>query len=902
MSRFRRLLNLLIPMASLLLLAVVGPGQGRVGPAAVASPDRPACPYEGNDEAARGWALLREGRVDEAGTAFKEAARRCPEHAGALTGLGFVALRQADATAARAHFSSVLAQDSSVIDAWTGLGLAAWREDDLVTARHAWSRTLALDPGNTEARGYLERVPAAAAEPPARPPLVRPDTVEHHSRAHGDRFEIRVDGAWQPFYVKGMNLGAALPGRHPSQFPDSAAYAEWIRGMAEMHVNAIRVYTIHPPAFYQALLDHNTGEGPDLWVIHGVWTDLPPDHDYVDPVWEGRFFEEMRRVVDVLHGRADLPIRPGHAGGYYTADVSRWVLAFVIGREWEPFSVQGYLERKGTAPGHEGEYITVAGGNALDAWMAKACEVIVAYESEAYHQQRPVAYTNWPTLDPLRHPTESTVDEELSIRAELGEDVDVRPREYDNDAVGLDGSLLRATDRFPAGVFASYHAYPYYPDFMFLDPAHQGATSAEGPSTYFGYLRRLKAHHPGMPVLMAEYGVPTGMGLAHVHPQGWNHGGLTEGEQADINARMTREIAEAGFAGGALFAWMDEWFKKNWLVIDFEQPLERNRLWLNRLDPEQQYGMVAMEARPAVDGDSLEERLAAWRRTAPSMEGSGGTLRTAVDEAYLWLLIDGAGGPGTEFFVGFDVFDPRGGDVRWPRAVGPQLPVGVEFVLHISRDTVRLMADPPSNPWRIVPVRDRLKRGAAGPDLGAPELPGIFVGRFEQRLNHPFRTRPNEDGLYEPLRVLPNRPRFGRDGAEFGAVGYDRGVLREGAPPDGYWEWSADGAAIEVRIPWLLLNVTDPSSRRVVQGGPGSEDFGGEVPTRMIETLGLTAAVRVPGGGWTAWPNEAAEVATLTWSTWEEPEWVERRRPTYFQMRETYRTLDPLGAGRTVEP
>jgi hypothetical protein len=106
------------------------------------------------------------------------------------------------------------------------------------------------------------------------------------------------------------------------------------------------------------------------------------------------------------------------------------------------------------------------------------------------------------------------------------------PKEYDNDAVALDAVRMRATPAFPAGVFASYHAYPYYPDFLLVDPGYLKARSPEGPSNYFGYLRELVAHHGDMPVVISEYGVPSSRGIGHFQPQGWNHGGLSEQQQA----------------------------------------------------------------------------------------------------------------------------------------------------------------------------------------------------------------------------------------------------------------------------------------------------------------------------------------------------------------------------------
>ena len=76
--------------------------------------------------------------------------------------------------------------------------------------------------------------------------------------------------------------------------------------------------------------------------------------------------------------------------------------------------------------------------------------------------------------------------------------------------------LVNATPSNPAGWFASYHAYPYYPDFMLYDPGYSIARSPEGRSNYFGYLTALKKHHRGVPLLIAEYGVPSSRGIAHL--------------------------------------------------------------------------------------------------------------------------------------------------------------------------------------------------------------------------------------------------------------------------------------------------------------------------------------------------------------------------------------------------
>jgi hypothetical protein len=881
----RRGSRLLLLLVSLAILAPLS-AEGYAAP----------CPREADAEVERGWERYRSGDLERARERFTAALARCRTHIGARTGLGYVALREDRREEARRWFEAVLRDDPDIVDALVGLGILAWREGDLAQVRARFLRVRQLDPKRPEAREYLARLPAGLGPPPARPPLVVPDTTVYPARTQGDRFEIRTAQGWRPFYIKGVNLGAALPGKHPSEFPDSTVYAGWISEIAAMGANTIRVYTIHPPHFYQALHAFNTAH-PDapLWIIHGVWTELPPEDDFDHPTWQGEFFAEMHRVVDLLHGRADVAPRPGHASGHYTADVSPWVLAYIIGREWEPFSVVAYNRLRAGKSGWSGRYLTVTGGTPMDAWLGKASEEIIAYEMRTYRAQRPVAYTNWPTLDPLRHPTESTVAEEIAIRTALGERVGKAPLEYDNDAVGLDASRVRITDAFPAGYFASYHAYPYYPDFMILDPGYNQAESPWGPSNYFGYLRELKAHHPDMPVVISEYGVPASLGSAHLQPQGWHHGGLDEQEMARTDARLTREIAAAGMAGGVVFAWIDEWFKKNWIVIDFEIPLERNRLWLNRLDAEQHYGMIAIEPGRVLPGRTLAERLPAWRRVpALYRSADGATLRAASDEAYLWLLWEGGVPAAEELFIGFDLIRPEAGDFRWPGKVGDRLPVGIEFALHARDDEARLLADPPSNALRVVEAgRDLATRPLRIPRV-AQTLPGTFSGRFQQLFGRPFATRRNEDGRYDSLRVVTNRRRFGRDSTEFAAIGYDRGVLRRGPPPDGSWERLEAEGVWEVRIPWMLLNFTDPSQRRLLQD-PASGLPPAEFGTVTLDGIRIVAATRGPNGRWRSWPESgrAEDVAVYTWPTWEEPRWRARRRPVFGAMREVFRTLDP---------
>lgn len=852
-----------------------------------------------------GWGAYRANDLNRADSLFRSARTRCPGTADALTGLGYVALRRNAVPLAIARFDSSLAIAPTQYDALAGRGMAAWRAGRTALARRSFTQALAAQPGDSLSLDYLRRLaPAAATDTTPMPPRPRPAATQVVARTGVRIFEVPDGlGGWRPFWIKAVNVGAALPGRHPSEFPpDDSTYDRWIALSAEMGANTLRTYTIHPPHFYRALARWNRAHpSSPVRLLHGVWTELPPGKDnerYDDAKWKGEFSSEMRRVVDLLHGNANIAPRPGHAAGRYDTDVSEWVLGYIVGREWEPHSVVGYAKLHPTKRAYNGTYISMRSGNAVDAWMAGFCDALVAYSMDRYNTQQPVAYTNWPTLDPLSHPTEATRAEQEAIMRARKEVLPERSREYDNDAIALDATKMHATAAFPAGIFASYHAYPYYPDFMVVDPGYRTARSPEGPSPYFGYLKALVEHHGPMPVVISEYGVPSSRGNAHVTPIGWDHGGHSEQEQATINARLTRDIFAAGAAGAGLFSLIDEWFKKNWLVIDFEKPAERNRLWLNPLDAEQHYGVVAMRPGDSATTIRIDGRGEDWRgrgalygrsTAAPTVPAARrlDSLHVWSDEAYVYLRLDVGAIDWTTaaYLIGIDSYRSALGDLVLPYT-GARSPVGLEFAVDLRGPAAsRVLVDHPYNLYRMAPIRGSAPRESL------------------QVYNTPFKTVANSAGRWDSLFVVTNRRRYGRDGTKFPAIGADRNALLF-AHQDSTTlaDWYADAASgvIEVRIPWGMLHVLDPSSRTVLFGSTSARDPVG-VPTDGFRFVVQSYDPRSPGAGGDRLPRADdgafAPPPLWTWPTWEAPRWHAEVKPLFGAMRSAFNAI-PEGGRR----
>jgi Tfp pilus assembly protein PilF len=844
----------------------------------------------------RGWTAYRRNDMTAAGNEFKRALSLCPNDPGALTGAGYVAMREGRLTAARALLDRAIATDSMSYDAVAGSGMAAYRAGDPAAARRSFERALRIVPRDSTALAYLARLPEQVSAD-VLAPRARPAITSLAARTGRRIIEVRNPaGEWSPMWIKAVNIGAALPGKFPSEFPPSdSTYERWIALIADMGANAIRVYTIHPPHFYVALRNWNLAHASDpVWLIHGVWAEPPPgmkEEKYDEPQWLAQFQREMQRVVSLVHGDAVIPAAPGHASGTYRADVSRWTLGYIIGREWEPYSVVTYNALKPRKSSYAGKYITIGGGNALETWLAEQCDYMVSFEMNRYNAQRPIAYTNWPTLDPLTHPTETSMAQEIALLRARGEQLVEKSKEYDNDAVGLDALKMRATGAFPAGVFASYHAYPYYPEFLLVDPGYSKARSPEGPSNYFGYLRELVAHHGDMPVVISEYGVPSSRGIGHFQPQGWHHGGHSEQQQAVVNARLTREIYASGAAGAGLFAIIDEWFKKSWIVTDFEYPHVRKQLWLNPLDAEESYGVVAMRPGPkssriTIDGDSADWRgrplLYGTKGSRPSVASSPlqlKSLRVAHDEAYVYLRLDVGriDWAQAHYLIGIDTYRRSLGDTRFPRTGAPA-PVGLEFVLELGGpDESQLLVDHPYNPYRPVVI------------------PGSKPQATQYVYNAALRIIANDLGHWDSVVVVPNRRRIGREGRIYPAISYNRNRLlhsRESGNSLADWFANTTTGVIEVRLPWGMLQVVDPSTRSVLFSNTSDGKVQG-APTDGFRFVVASYDPSKPGSGGDALPRGAgaarfAEIPTWTWATWENPQWHAEVKPLFAAMQRTF--------------
>jgi tetratricopeptide (TPR) repeat protein len=788
-----------------------------------------------------GWTHWRLANVDRARHYFQRAYDREASSSDAKSGLAFASLAQND-TAVAVPLLEELARDPNASrDVLSSLATAYLHAGKTRQAADAYLSLIRRDPNDAPARrdflglyGYAEYRDDLPLDIVRRP---RADRTEQWFRTRGDYLQARQGDIWKNVYLVGSNLGPAQPGEYPSTVSrDFASYARWLREMADMHANTVRVYTILPPAFYRALAAHNAGAAQPIWLVQEIW--IHDDaQDLFDSAIETSFTTDLRQVIDLLHGQAEIPYRPGAHYGIYTADVSRWVIALGVGREVEPNLVQRTNARHPLETSHKGKYVSLREGSPTEAWFARMCDLAATYEMDTYNAQRPLTVVNWPPLDPLDHPAESPELTELMLHQKRGEPIVVDRLKLpdfwnDTDVVSLDIVKFRAEPAFTAGLFALYHVYQHWPDFLLHDTGFAQARDREGPNRYAGYVQALKQAHQGFPLVIGEYGVSTSLTPAHLHPDGWHNGGLSEPEQASLLARFTANHYQSRAAGSIVFAWKDEWWKKvaDQYTADYEVPRERDPLWFNVLDPEEAFGLIGYE--PAFPVPLLRGQAADWGRAERLYEGRpDGALRgvhAMTDYAYLYLRLDLA--PGNidwsqrHYWVVLNT-QPGGAGARTIPGTGVRADAGANFLLQFaSSDIARLAIAANYNPNARVQT-----------------LPGeSHVSRRKG-----FTVAIADASPFEDIVIEANRPRFTRAGTLIPGLDFNRGQLRHGVADRANpafsdratWHFDPASGLLEARIPWGLLYVTDPSSRRVLSG----TDSEGVPQAR--ETPGVSVAV-----------------------------------------------------------
>lgn len=668
-------------------------------------------------------------------------------------------------------------------------------------------------------------------------------------KAEGDYFYIYESGDWKQMFMRGVNIGATEPGLFPGDLTISYdTYYRWFGYISEMNCNCIRIYTLMPPQFYQALGDFNKKAKNRLYLYQGIWVNEEDIERLSDTYAENEkilndFTTDAVNLVNVIHGKAKIAETAGEAYGTYNTDVSPWLVGWIIGIEWDPNFVINTNNQHPDKKDYDGKYLYTQTASPFEAFLCRVGDALIKHEAETYKFQVPLAFSNWITTDPLTHPNEPHFDE-------------------DKTTVNTENVKSR---NFGPGMFASYHIYPYYPDSLNYQEDYLEYTDDSGKvNTYEAYLEDLKLAHT-MPIIVAEFGIPTSRGMGHESVMGYNQGMVDETAQGAMLIDMLGSIENAKYAGGIVFTWQDEWFKRTWNNVMFDIA-DRRPYWSNIQTTEQCFGLLAFdpgkESMAAyVDGDVSE-----WKNTQPTVTTGQGKLYIKSDERYLYIMLD-AGNYDFEkdtLLIPINTIADQGN--LKAAQYNAEFDTAADFLIYINgKDNSHIYVDRYYDAFNYYFLESKKLS-----DIKAEENAGVKnSGMFDiMRLCYGYNLT-----VKGTNQVVPDKA-------------YETGKLRygNGNPKAQEYKSLSDfyfkNGKLEIRIPWQLLNVMDPSGKQQIS------DF------RKTQVISPQAYQSFDFGFAYRTGTESLKITlggSYEYNGWNTPSWHERLKPAYYELQNYFK-------------
>lgn len=673
--------------------------------------------------------------------------------------------------------------------------------------------------------------------------------ISFRFKAEGDYFYIYESGDWKQMFMRGVNIGATEPGLFPGDLTISYdTYYRWFGYISEMNCNCIRIYTLMPPQFYQALGDFNKKAKNKLYLYQGIWVNEEDIERLSDTYAENEkilndFATDAVNLVNVIHGKAKIAETAGEAYGTYNTDVSPWLVGWIIGIEWDPNFVINTNNQHPDKKDYDGEYLYTQTASPFEAFLCRVGDALIKHEAKTYKFQVPLAFSNWITTDPLTHPNEPHFDE-------------------DKTTVNTENVKCR---NFGPGMFASYHIYPYYPDSLNYQEDYLEYTDDSGKvNTYEAYLEDLKLAHT-VPIIVAEFGIPTSRGMGHESVMGYNQGMVDETAQGAMLIDMLGSIENAKYAGGIVFTWQDEWFKRTWnnVMLDIA---DRRPYWSNIQTTEQCFGLLAFdpgkESMAAyVDGDVSE-----WKNTQPTVTTEQGKLYIKSDERYLYIMLD-AGNYDFEkdtLLIPINTIADQGN--LKAAQYNAEFDTAADFLIYINgKDNSHIYVDRYYDAFNYYFLESKKLS-----DIKAEENAGVKnSGMFDiMRLCYGYNLT-----VKGTNQVVPDKA-------------YETGKLRygNGNPKAQEYKSLSDfyfkNGKLEIRIPWQLLNVMDPSGKQQIS------DF------RKTQVISPQAYQSFDFGFAYRTGTESLKITlggSYEYNGWNTPTWHERLKPAYYELQNYFK-------------
>ncbi len=589
---------------------------------------------------------------------------------------------------------------------------------------------------------------------------------------------------FEKFEIKGVDLGAGIPGHFATDYAISKeTYKKWFKQIQEMGANTIRVYTILHDDFYEAVYEYNKDNDNPIYIIHGLWVNdyaQLSSIDAYDDEFLGNMLKDSKILIDVIHGNKKISFNKQYGNGTYTKDISKWVIGYILGVEWEDVTVAYTDNLQTDKKGYQGEYMyTTDDATPFESMLAQVGDKLIKYETKRYKTQKLVAFSNWPTTDPFEYSD--------------------YVKKYFSKIVEVDVEHIKTTDNVISGQFASYHIYPYYPDYLKYEDDVEKYKQADGTiNTYLEYLKKINAHH-SIPVVITEFGVPTSRGMTQKDQYtNRNQGGMSEQQQGEAIIKSYNDIKESGCAGSVIFTWQDEWFKRTWNTMHAID-LTKTAYWSDYQTNEQYFGLLSFDPGKEKSVSYVDGNIEEWKDEDIVSKNNDMTISAKYDEKFIYFMVNKKNYEEKQkIYIPIDV-TPKSGS-NYCENYNLKFQDAADFVIAIDgKENSRVLVQKRYEVLRAMYLNETDKEDpyANIPSKDTPEFRPI---KLMLKMERKTGTENDEEALpetYETGKLL-----YGNSNPE--------------APDfNSLADFCINGDYIEIKLPWQLLNFSNPSEMMV---------------------------------------------------------------------------------------
>lgn len=662
-----------------------------------------------------------------------------------------------------------------------------------------------------------------------------------------EMYLINESGEKTAIQIKGVAVPSFVPGRSNTGYEtDHATWIRWFDYIQKMGANTILIHNVYNVEFYDAFYQYNVNREHPLYLLQGIRVSEYDNNSAKDAYGEG-FYQQLlrdgRTAIDVIHGKKNTSKQKG----VYRSDISKWVIGYMVGENWEPDVIAYTNANEEYSTVFNGKYFsTKEGSSAFEAMLAKIMNEMVSYETSKYASQRLISFVNAPQSDPFEYDS------------------------YYAKQIGkfncLDAERIKVKKESFQGYYASYQLYEYCPGFEEYFSTEQkeklGSTLDQLNKNYFyeGYTELLSKYHT-VPVVISDFGFSTSRGTDGVD------GGYTEVQQGNLIVDTYRDIVDSGCAGAFVSSWFDSWNRITWNT-SYSVNLTDVGTWHDVQSISQNYGIMSFDPGQSESCCYVDGEIEEWNSDTPVVKNDKYSLYVKYDQAYMYFMVKGEElNKRTGLYIPIDTIEGIGSRMYQPYNL--TFAKSADFVLCINGiNNTKLLVQERYNSLR---------------ENYLEEITG----------ENPFSEYPKKDSkTFVPIQnilskfniVTPEMEELGLVEKVYSET-YDTGKLVYGNanPNSPMYDSLADFCfgtnCVEVKIPWILLNVSSPYSMLVHDDY--YQNYGRE--DKEIEEIYIGIADRQE--------NRVVKMEKMLVSGWDSDElyYHERLKQSYYIIQEDWR-------------